>query len=324
MSSRTAIFASTFLAGLLAGAGLAVAASDTPERAADNCLRAPKDETPRGSHWYYRIDHATQRKCWYLGEEKDKDKVARAALQDSAPAADSVSPPKSAPEQRSVADARAEFPPPATRIEPQTRIFGGQPAPTAPANIAGNENSARTATADADRQASVVASRWPGTSDVTPIVNPAPPMVNVAAAAPPNPPVAPPNPPVAPPQAAAPPPQVIPAVTLAAADAPPSGKPWDSIPMLLTVAVGALSVVGVMGSAIFRIGSKRRSRRRKIWGDRPAPREANRAGRVPPPVKLHPRELHGRVDERRGRPRQDDPNQRIDELLAQLSRQGRG
>jgi hypothetical protein len=323
MPNRTAILASAFLASFLAGAGLAGAASDTPERVADNCLRAPKDETPRGSHWYYRFDHAAQRKCWYLGEEKDKDKVARAAPQDSSPAADSVSPPKNAPEQRSVADARAEFPSPTTRIEPQTRIFGAQPAPPATANIAGNDNSARAATADADRQASLVASRWPGTSDLTPIVNPAPPPVNVAAAAPPNAPVAPPNAPVAPPQAAAAPPQAIPAVTLATADAP-SRKPWDSIPMLLTIAIGALSVVGVMGSAIFRIGSKRRTRRRKIWGDRPVPREANRAGRVPPPVKLHPRELHGRMDERRGRPRQDDPNQRIDELLAQLSRQGRG
>jgi hypothetical protein len=313
MPNRTAIFASAFLASFLAGAGLAVAASDTPERAADNCLRAPKDETPRGSHWYYRIDHATQRHCWYLAEEKDK--LARAAPQDSAPAADPVSPPKSTTAQRSVADARAEFPPPTTRIEPETRVFGGQPAPAAPANMAGNANSARAATADADRQASVVASRWPGTSDVTPSVNPAPPTVNVAAAAPPN-------APAVPPQAAAAPAQAVPAVTLAAADAP-SGKPWDSIPMLLTVAVGALSVAGVMGSAIFRIGSKRRSRRRQIWGDRRAPGKANYADRVSPPANLHPRELHGRMDERRGRRRQDDPNERIDELLAQLSQQGR-
>lgn len=33
---------------------------------ADDCLTAPKSAGPAGSHWYYRLDRANQRKCWYL------------------------------------------------------------------------------------------------------------------------------------------------------------------------------------------------------------------------------------------------------------------
>ena len=33
---------------------------------ADDCLAAPNSAAPSGSHWYYRLDRATQRKCWYM------------------------------------------------------------------------------------------------------------------------------------------------------------------------------------------------------------------------------------------------------------------
>ena len=33
---------------------------------ADDCLAAPNAPSPQGRHWYYRLDWATQRKCWYL------------------------------------------------------------------------------------------------------------------------------------------------------------------------------------------------------------------------------------------------------------------
>jgi hypothetical protein len=32
---------------------------------ADHCLSAPNSLAPHGSHWYYQLDWATQRKCWY-------------------------------------------------------------------------------------------------------------------------------------------------------------------------------------------------------------------------------------------------------------------
>jgi hypothetical protein len=45
---------------LMSGVGVTV-----PARA-DECLAAPNSPAPQGSHWYYRLDWATQRKCWYV------------------------------------------------------------------------------------------------------------------------------------------------------------------------------------------------------------------------------------------------------------------
>jgi hypothetical protein len=44
---------------LMSGVGVTVPAS------ADDCLASPNSPAPQGSHWYYRLDWATQRKCWY-------------------------------------------------------------------------------------------------------------------------------------------------------------------------------------------------------------------------------------------------------------------
>lgn len=50
-----------FTAILGAGAGLSIGSAH-----ADDCLAAPKAAAPQGQHWYYHIDRATRRKCWYL------------------------------------------------------------------------------------------------------------------------------------------------------------------------------------------------------------------------------------------------------------------
>ena len=69
MPSRTAKFVSAIFASVLAGIPLAtISHGATP--AADDCLSGPKDQAPQGSHWYYRIEHATKRHCWYLKERK--------------------------------------------------------------------------------------------------------------------------------------------------------------------------------------------------------------------------------------------------------------
>jgi hypothetical protein len=39
------------------------------EPAAEQCKPSPGASAPRGSHWYYRINHATNQHCWYLGAE---------------------------------------------------------------------------------------------------------------------------------------------------------------------------------------------------------------------------------------------------------------
>jgi hypothetical protein len=52
--------------GLLAAAALIAPLGGTAS-AADGCLSGPNSVSPAGSHWYYRIDRATNRRCWYLG-----------------------------------------------------------------------------------------------------------------------------------------------------------------------------------------------------------------------------------------------------------------
>src|SRR6266508_5165311 len=69
----------------------ALAITGLPRRsasAADDCIAAPNSQPPEGSHWYYRMDRAKQRKCWYVGPQGQK--VHRVVPQ---PAARSFTPP---------------------------------------------------------------------------------------------------------------------------------------------------------------------------------------------------------------------------------------
>jgi hypothetical protein len=43
-----------------------------PAPAAADCTAAPGAQAPQGSHWYYRTDRATGRKCWYVSQEGRK------------------------------------------------------------------------------------------------------------------------------------------------------------------------------------------------------------------------------------------------------------
>jgi hypothetical protein len=64
MSGQTAkLFAPVALLVLMSGANLTLPAN--PARA-DDCRSAPNSPAPAGTHWYYRLDWATQRKCWYV------------------------------------------------------------------------------------------------------------------------------------------------------------------------------------------------------------------------------------------------------------------
>ena len=40
------------------------------EDATSECLSRPNKAAPDGSHWWYRIDRSTHRRCWYLGPER--------------------------------------------------------------------------------------------------------------------------------------------------------------------------------------------------------------------------------------------------------------
>lgn len=56
------------------------------------CLSRPNKPTPRGSHWWYRIDRSTRRRCWYLGPERTAERKAVRGNHDK-PRADNTSRP---------------------------------------------------------------------------------------------------------------------------------------------------------------------------------------------------------------------------------------
>src|ERR1700694_2059286 len=220
MQNRTAKFVSAIFASLLAAIALTTV-SHGAEPAADECLSGPKGQTPHGSHWYYRVDRASKRHCWYIGEEREK--LSRAAPQNSASTANPVSPRKETAAQRPIADARAELPSPQTRVE-ETSVPTRQWSPATTANAASVENSQPANAWDVNAQPSVVTSRWPEPSGVSSSANPAPTTGNSGAPVHSNP-------------AAAPPPAVS-AVTFAAAD-PASERQSRSPPLPFILLCGA-------------------------------------------------------------------------------------
>jgi hypothetical protein len=140
-------FLAAILAGALASVTLVVA-MDGAAHAAGNCLSGPKGAAPKGSHWYYRIDHASKRNCWYVRAEGDKP----AASQNSS--LTQASPQAETPLQPSIANARAEASPADIG---QANGTAAMPAPAVDAA--------------ADNSPSTVASRWldrPGTDSTNP------------------------------------------------------------------------------------------------------------------------------------------------------------
>src|SRR6266481_877165 len=107
MPNRTAKFASAIFAGLLAGTPLTTI-SHSAAAAAEECLSGPNDKALGGGHWYYRIDRATNRHCWYQRDEGEKR--SQLTPPNSAASARPATPKPAPAAQRSVADAHAELP----------------------------------------------------------------------------------------------------------------------------------------------------------------------------------------------------------------------
>lgn len=290
MPGRTAKFVSAIFASVLACIPLAtISHSATP--AADDCLSGPKDQALHGSHWYYRIDHATKRHCWYLKDEK----LSQNAAANSAPSAKPVSPNAEVATQRSIADAHAELPAQAAPEQPK-RGDGLAPAIAADASIA---------TPAAETQRSVVASRWPEQSGASPPAVPASTAANSDV--------------VAPPDSDATPSPTPAAATLAAADSSPE-KTSGSLQVLLLVILGALALAGLIGSAVFRFGNLRWTGRRQIPVDRQAIWEQANIDRRSLPVDPNSAARIRRDDIPWELRTADDPNGRIEEMLARLAR----
>lgn len=312
MPNRTAKFVSAVFASVLAGIPLTTA-SHSATAAADDCLSAPKEQTPEGSHWYYRIERGTKRHCWYLRGEGEK--VSQSAPSSAAPSAKPIAPKAEPAIRGSVANARAELPvTPARDAADSSAATAPPPSATGLNSISPTINRPVTAPA-AGAQPAVIASRWPEPSSANPSADPAP------AAADTDDSDVQPTPP-----AAAPPPPVV----LAAADAPieKSQGRAGSIPMLSVVMIGALLLAGLIGSAIVRFGGRRRRSGSEIGVDHDAIWDAIRteptsspafpgtAARMPRrPGFTLPRELQ--MADHAAAHRQDD---RIADMLERLAR----
>jgi len=64
--SQRIIFIPAMLAILVL---VSTARSGGAEPATDDCIAKPNSAPPQGSHWYYRVDRAANRRCWFLGPE---------------------------------------------------------------------------------------------------------------------------------------------------------------------------------------------------------------------------------------------------------------
>jgi hypothetical protein len=245
MGNRTAKFISALIGSIIASAPLAAVSQNAPSapstastaNAASDCLASPKGAAPQGQHWFYRLERATKRQCWYLRAEGAKEgaKEGANATQSAQATADT---PNAAPAgPQSMQNAHAEY------IAPQTSAVASTPAPAA----ASTQQAPSTTDANAAQPA--VATRWPDAAPASPAPQPSP-------AAPPVQPSAKP--------AAAPAP-----VTLAAADAP-ADKPTGSLQMLMLVIGGALALAGLLASVIYRFAGVRvqTADRRVNWDHR--------------------------------------------------------
>jgi hypothetical protein len=307
MPNRTAKFVPALVASLLlAGVPLATA-SPAAAQAADNCLASPKDQAPQGSHWYYRIEHPSNRHCWYLRGQHDAATPIAApnASVDASPSANPTSPNNSMTMPGSVANARAELTSPQAGGDQDSRASTGQSLEAAAAADA----TAGASRVDANMLRSVVASRWPeqlaAASSIAPDASPD----NSSNTAPSS--------------AVATAPAAATVVPLAAADAA-SEKQSGSTQMLIIAVVGALSVAGLAASAVGYGGRRKRlddielevgnrGDRRAIWettlADRPLPSPFAASAAIRPNIGI-PRELR----------EAKDPDNKIAEMLARLAR----
>lgn len=243
MKARAAKFVAAIFASILSSANLA-AAPDNAEQPAENCLTSPRDYAPPGTRWRYRVERGTGRHCWFLKDDAEKT-AGKAAEQSSAATEEPAPAPtrRKSATSRSVSDARAEFS--QTPVEQDAKPVPAQSAPAAAAVDSNQPSTAKTA----NMLAPAAAARWP---DPMSTVNPA--------ANPPAPPTAPADPsaetraaPAATPPAK---PQVIPR---AVPPVPVSEKPM-SLPMLITIVAGGVSVLAVLVSMLFAWRASRLTR----------------------------------------------------------------
>jgi hypothetical protein len=230
MTNRLGNTATSILVGALAGITLVVATNGATH-ATETCRSGPKGAAPKGSHWYYRIDHATKRNCWYVRAEGGKP----AAAQNSP--VSQTSPQTETPLQPSVANARAEANP------AEIGQSGAAAAERAPPPAANNAQGSDAPAADSGQ--STVSSRWLDRPDADTITGSTPKPDDSGASM----------------NSSAP---------LAAADAR-GATSSGSVPALLLVIVGALALAALVAGVIYRFGNASRNDPQDFGRDQRAP-----------------------------------------------------
>ena len=141
MNTRAATIVAAMIASILSSANLAAAPEETEpaaEPATEPCLTSPRDYTPPGTRWRYRIERSTGRHCWFLKDEVEKG-ARKAPEQVTADAEEPVAaPPRRKPAApRALSDARAELsqtPVEQDVIRPAPAAGASAPAPVAERN----------------------------------------------------------------------------------------------------------------------------------------------------------------------------------------------
>jgi hypothetical protein len=133
---------------LVFAALLAIPLTDPGHAASDECLAGPNRSPPEGSHWYYRIDRDTHRKCWYLGDQgakarqaarakPDRPAKSRAARVQAAPAPSAPQPPATTTlTPQDLAAARWSDPKTSSQAPEETALDGSTTEPAEPVSMA--------------------------------------------------------------------------------------------------------------------------------------------------------------------------------------------
>ena len=112
-SSIVVLVGATSSLGVQSGSAQTTSAQGTAQGTAqakakaDECQSRPGASTPRGSHWFYRLERPSGRRCWYLGPANQK--MRQAAPTEQAAPADRAE--RAAPAERRA----ASVPPPPPR-----------------------------------------------------------------------------------------------------------------------------------------------------------------------------------------------------------------
>ena len=157
------------------------AAQPKAQAKADECLSRPGATAPKGSHWYYRIERPSQRRCWYLGPANQKVRAERTTPERAVTAERRAVPiPLPAPselrtDERIRSETTASIPPSATtsaRPVEAAQLSAAWPAGSSTSVVPPSERNAPAAAANNDRTEDMAPTRE-AQAEAMPLVWPA-------------------------------------------------------------------------------------------------------------------------------------------------------